>query len=43
MFESLSREGRKCPTAKFRTFVDVIREGLEQASASNQRGSAAGN
>jgi phage replication-related protein YjqB (UPF0714/DUF867 family) len=32
MFKSLSREGRKCPTARFRAFVEAIR-GVLAASA----------
>ena len=32
MFSSLSREGRKCTTAKFDAFVDAIRSVLEEAS-----------
>ena len=31
LFESLTREGRKHPTARFKTFVDAVARSLEQA------------
>jgi phage replication-related protein YjqB (UPF0714/DUF867 family) len=34
MFSSLSREGRKCPTARFHAFVETVRATLLEASAS---------